>query len=72
MVDDNGIWFKFFLHHLFDENRIICQKDFLNPERKDLIVESATDSDAWKRLFEEGFPETDFHQKREIREGRWK
>ncbi len=33
------------LKHLFDEHKIIDQRDFLAPERKDLITEKATNAD---------------------------
>ncbi len=33
------------LKHIFDENKIIGQKDFLSPEREDLITVKATDAD---------------------------
>jgi hypothetical protein len=33
------------LKHIFDEKKIIAQKDFLSPEREDLITVKATDAD---------------------------
>ncbi|HSZ25779.1 MAG TPA: S8 family serine peptidase [Cytophagaceae bacterium] len=38
------------LKHLFDENKIIAQKDFLAPEREDLITVKATDADYHGRI----------------------
>jgi subtilisin family serine protease len=38
------------LRHIFDEHKIIAQKDFLSPERSDLITEKATDADYHGRM----------------------
>jgi subtilisin family serine protease len=39
-----------YLTHLFNEGRIIAQKDFINPERKDLVDDAFTDSDYHGRI----------------------
>jgi len=38
------------LKHLFDENKIKAQRDFLSPERSDIITEKATDADYHGRM----------------------
>lgn len=38
------------LKHIFEENKIIGQRDFLSPERQDLITQKATDADYHGRM----------------------